>query len=77
MEKLEALFFVGCPGALPITLPILFVPARFALFAWTKHHLTLFPRRCCNTNLGTAILNLNIRDNKIIHQVPLIYAQQA
>ena len=40
MEKLETLFFVGYPGALAITLPILFVPARFALLVWTKYRLT-------------------------------------
>ena len=31
--------------------------------------------RCCNTNLETAILNLNIPDNKNIHQAPLVSAQ--
>ena len=33
-------FFVGYPGALTITLPILFVLARFALLPWTKYCLT-------------------------------------
>ena len=32
-------FFVGYPGALTIALPILFVPARFALLAWKKYCL--------------------------------------
>ena len=32
---------------------------------------------CCNTNLETAIINLNILDNKNIHQVPLVSAQLA
>ena len=71
-------FLVGYPGALPITLPILVVPAGI-LFAqaWTKDSLTSFPRQCCNTNIGTAILNLKIRDNKNIHQALLVFAQLA
>ena len=40
IEKLETLFFLGFPGALTITLTILFVPARFALLAWKKYFLT-------------------------------------
>ena len=74
MEKLETIFFVGYPGALPITLPILFVPACFALTSLDERSSYL---RCCNTNLGTAILNLNIHDNKNIHQAPLVSAQLA
>jgi len=31
--------------------------------------------RCCNTNPETAILNLNILDNKNIHQATLVSAQ--
>ena len=30
MEKLFKKMFVGYPGAMPITMPILIVPARFA-----------------------------------------------
>ena len=45
-------YFVGYPGALPITLPILFVPARFSLATLTK-------------------------DNKNIHQAPLVSTQLA
>ena len=33
--------------------------------------------RCCNTNLETAILNMNILDNKNIHQAPLVSTQLA
>ena len=40
MEKLKLNFFVGYPGALTITLPIVFVPVRFALLAWTKYCLS-------------------------------------
>ena len=74
-RKKKLYFFVGYPGAMPIIMPILSIPARFALSAWTKYCLTLFPRQHCNTNLGTAILNLNIHDNK--HQARLVSVQLA
>ena len=75
MEKLETLSFCRLSRR-PAHYPDhLFVLARFALLAWTKYRLTCM--RCCNTNLETAILNLNILDNKNIHQAPLVSAQLA
>ena len=65
MEKLN--FFVGYLGALTIYL------YRLALPRWLDKILSYL--RCCNTNLETAILNLNILDDKYIHQAPLVSTQ--
>ena len=67
MEKLETLFFWRLSRRPDHYPDHLFVPACFALLAWTKYRLTC----------GAAILNLNIRDNKNIHQAPLVSAQPA
>ena len=74
MEKLKLYFFVGYPGALTITLPIFFVQARFSLTSLDERSSYL---QCCNNNLETAILNLNILDNTNIHQALLVSAQLA
>ena len=68
MEKLKTYFFCGLPRrAMPIAMPILIVSARFALASLDERCSFVFPRLCCNTKLGTAILNLNICDNRNIN----------
>ena len=71
MEKLETSFFCRLSRRPDHYPDHLFVPARFALCL----DKILSYLQCCNTNLETAILNLNILDNKNIHQAPLVSAQ--
>ena len=74
MEKLETLFFCR-PSKCPDHYPAHFIcTGLLCLVSLDKISSNL---RCCNTNLETAILNLNILDNENIHQAPLVSAQLA
>ena len=75
MEKLEILFFYRLSRRAPRPLPWPFIcTGSLCLVSLDK---ILSYLRCCNTNLETAILNLNILDNKNIHQAPLVSTQLA